>query len=89
MLFYYRYVSSSYKKRRATLLETPQRLEPDLHYWNLQKNERVQESLVGIATRYSLECSGFETQYAQKIFPFSLPDPSRPALGPPRIQYNG
>jgi hypothetical protein len=50
----------------------------------MQKNEWVQDSVVGIATRYSLECSGFEPQYAQKIFLFSLSDPSRPALGSAR-----
>jgi hypothetical protein len=43
-----------------------------------------QESIVSIATRYGLGCSGIESQWALDfLYPYRL------TLGPPSLLYNG
>jgi hypothetical protein len=43
----------------------------------------VLDNAVGIASRYRLDCSGFEPYCIEEIL--SSPDPSRPALGLPSL----
>ena len=42
------------------------------------------DSSVGIATRYGLDGPGIESRWRR-----DFPHPSRPALGPPSLLYNG
>ena len=42
------------------------------------------DSSVGIATRYGLDGPGIESRWRR-----DFPPPSRPALGPPSLMYNG
>jgi hypothetical protein len=53
------------------------------HYYYYYYFER-RDSSVGIATRYGLDVPGIEPRWGR-----DFPHPSRPALGPPSLLYNG
>jgi hypothetical protein len=50
----------------------------------VKQNKVGPNCICGIATSYVLDVSGFETLCGR-----GFPHPSRPALGPPRLLYNG
>ena len=57
---------------------------PPLHYWTLIISGVDRDSSVGIVTGYGLDGPGIES-----LWRLDFPHPSRPALGPPRLLYNG